>query len=75
MEKAIIDKVKRYAQEHNRSLSEIVAKYLDHLTGDPGSAIDIDPQVLDLSDDIPVGQLRDPDDVRYRHLRGKYLHG
>jgi hypothetical protein len=75
VEKAIIDKAKRYAQEHNRSLSEIVAKYLEYLTGDTGAAIDIDPEVLDLSDEIPVEQLMDPEDTKYRYLRDKYLHG
>jgi hypothetical protein len=75
VEKAIIDKAKRYAQEHNRSLSEIVAKYLDYLTGDAASAIDIDPEVLDLSDEIPVEQLKDPNDIKYRYLRDKYTHG
>jgi hypothetical protein len=74
VEKAIIDQAKRYAQEHNRSLSEIVAKYLEYLTGEAVSGIDIDPEVLDLSDEIPVEQLMDPDDVKYRYLRDKYLH-
>jgi len=59
VEKVIIDKAKRYAEEHNRSLSEIVAKYLDYLTGGAETAADIDPEVLDLSDEIPVEQLRD----------------
>jgi hypothetical protein len=75
VERAIIDKAKRYAQEHNRSLSEIVAKYLDYLTGDVESAIEIDPEVLDLSDEIPTEQLRDTNDAKYRYLRDKYLHG
>jgi hypothetical protein len=75
VERAIIDKAKRYAQEHNRSLSEIVAKYLDYLTGDVESAIEIDPEVLDLSDEIPIEQLRDTNDAKYRYLRDKYLHG
>ena len=75
VEKAIIEKAKRYAQEHNRSLSEIVAKYLEYLTGDIAAAIDIDPEVLDLSDEIPLEQLVDPDEVKYRYLREKYLHG
>lgn len=75
VEKAIIDKAKRYAHEHNRSLSEIVAKYLEYLTGDTAAAIDIDPEVLDLSDEIPVEQLMDPEDAKYRYLRDKYLHG
>jgi len=74
VEKAIIDQAKRYAQEHNRSLSEIVAKYLEYLTGEAATAIDIDPEVLDLSDEIPVEQLMDPDDVKYRYLRDKYMH-
>lgn len=75
VEKAIIDKAKRYAQEHNRSLSEIVAKYLEYLAGDAATAIDIDPEVLDLSDEIPVEQLMDADDTKYRYLRDKYMHG
>jgi len=74
VEKDIIDKAKRYAQEHNRSLSEIVAKYLDYLTDDAESAIDMDPEVLDLSDEIPIEQLGEADDTRYRYLRDKYLH-
>lgn len=74
VEKEIIDQAKRYAQEHNRSLSEIVAKYLEYLTGEAATAIDIDPEVLDLSDEIPVDKLRDPDDIKYRYLRDKYMH-
>jgi len=69
-----IDKAKRYAQAHNRSLSEIVAKYLDYLTGDAESVVDIDSEVLDISDDIPIEKLRDADEARYRYLRDKYLH-
>lgn len=75
VDRAIIDKAKRYAQEHDRSLSEIVAKYLDYLTGDAESAIDIDPEILDLSDEIPIEQLGDSDDAKYSYLRDKYLHG
>ena len=75
VEKEIIDQAKRYAQEHNRSLSEIVAKYLEYLAGDAATAIDIDPEVLDLSDEIPVEQLMDADDTKYRYLRDKYMHG
>jgi hypothetical protein len=74
VEKEIIDQAKRYAQEHNRSLSEIVAKYLEYLTGEAATAIDIDPEVLDLSDEIPVEKLLDPDDIKYRYLRDKYMH-
>ena len=74
VEKEIIDQAKRYAQEHNRSLSEIVAKYLEYLTGEAETAIDIDPEVLDLSDEIPVEKLADPDDTKYRYLRDKYMH-
>jgi len=75
VEKAIIDKAKRYAEEHNRSLSEIVAKYLDYLTGEAPCASDIDPEVLDLSDEIPPEQIGDVEDSKYRYLRDKYLHG
>ena len=75
VEKAIIEKAKRYAEEHNRSLSEIVAKYLDYLTGEDRSALDVDPEVLDLSDEIPIEQLGYVEDAQYRYLRDKYLHG
>ena len=74
VEKEIIDQAKRYAQKHNRSLSEIVAKYLEYLTGEATTAVDIDPEVLDLSDEIPVEKLLDPDDTKYQYLRDKYMH-
>jgi hypothetical protein len=75
VERAIIEKAKRYAEEHNRSLSEIVAKYLDYLTGEARSASDIDPEVLDLSDEIPIEQIGDVENAKYRYLRDKYLDG
>ena len=74
VERQIIEKAKRYAQEHNRSLSEIVAKYLEYLTDDVETVMDIAPEVLDLSDEISIDKLGEGDDAKYRYLRDKYLH-
>ena len=73
VEKEIIEKAKRYAQEHSRSLSEIVAKYLAYLTEDKEYLEDIDPEVLDLSDEIPLEELPELDEAKYQYLKKKYL--
>jgi hypothetical protein len=73
LDKEIIDKAKRYAKEHNRSLSQIVAKYLRYLTQDDEPYGDIDPEVADLSDNISLKDLPQLDDAKYQYLRDEYL--
>ena len=75
VEKRVIAKAKRYAKRHNKSLSEIVASYLDFLSRDKDDMQEIDPVVLEVSDEIPIEKLLAPGDPKFEFLRDKYLHG
>ena len=54
VEKQVIKRAKKYAQKHNKSLSEIVSGYLEYLSQGSGISEEIDPEVLEVSDEIPV---------------------
>ncbi len=73
VDKTIIEKAKRYAQEHNRSLSEIVTHYLEALTESEAALSELDPEILDLADEIPLEALPDDAEPKYRYLKDKYL--
>ncbi len=73
VDKETIEKAKRYAQEHNRSLSELVTYYLEALTEEEKSRLEIDPEILEIADEIPVEELPDEPDPKYRYLKDKYL--
>ena len=75
VEKQVIAKAKRYAKRHNKSLSQIVTSYLDFLSRDKDDVPEIDPEVLALSDEIPIEKLSAPGDAKFEFLRDKYLHG
>ena len=73
VEKSVVERAKRYAREHERSLSEIVTKYLEFLTIDEGPGTDIDPVVLEVSDEISSEELAGIGDARYEYMKDKYL--
>jgi hypothetical protein len=75
VEKQVILKAKRYAKRHNKSLSEIVTSYLDFLSRDKDTIPDIDPEVLEISDEIPIEKLSAQGDSKFDYLTDKYLHG
>ena len=75
VEKQVILKAKRYAKRHNKSLSEIVTSYLDFLSRDKDNIQEIDPEVLEISDEIPIEKLSAQGDAKFEYLRDKYLHG
>ena len=75
VEKQVIQRAKLYARQQKKSLSEIVTTYLDHLSIEADIAADIDPEVLSASDNIPVNQIPDLKEMKYRYLREKHLHG
>ena len=74
VEKRVIKKAKQYAQKHNKSLSEIVTSYLDFLSREKGTTEEIDPDVLEVADEISIEKLPQLKDPRYQHLKDKYLH-
>ena len=73
VDKATIEKAKRYAQEHNRSLSEIVTRYLEALTEENEALSEIDPEILEIADEIPVEALSEDADTKFQYLKEKYL--
>lgn len=75
VEKETIKKAKRYAEEHNRSLSELVTRYLEALTDEQDRPSELDPEVLNIADEIPIEELPEGREAKYRYLRDKYLNG
>jgi len=73
VDKATIEKAKRYAQEHNRSLSEIVTHYLKALTEGNEALSEIDPEIMEIADEIPVEALPEDADTKFKYLKEKYL--
>lgn len=71
----LIDKARRYARRHDRSLSDLVSSYLRRITADEQDADDVDPLVRDVADEIPMDQIVDLGDARCQHLKAKYLRG
>jgi hypothetical protein len=49
------------ARTHRQSLSQIVTNYLDYISRQVTDPEEIDPDVLELSDRIPVRELPNPD--------------
>jgi predicted metal-dependent hydrolase len=74
IERSVIEKAKKYAKNHGRSLSDIVENYLKALTVDESSTpIDITPKVRSLK-----GSFKLPSEVDYKkeladRLFEKYL--
>ena len=75
VEKRIVEKAKQYAKARRKSLSEIVAGYLDYVSSQDPEPHDIDPEVLEASGQIPPEKIPNLKDSKYSYLKEKYLHG
>lgn len=69
----VIARAKKYAKKHNTSLSRMIESYLDAVTKEDNSGVEITPLVKSLS-----GVIKLPADYDYRkeytdHLDRKYL--
>ncbi len=73
VDKQVIRKAKRYAKGQRKSLSELVTTYLDFISSQPSETLDIDPEVLEASGQIPLDKIPDLKDPKYRYLKEKYL--
>jgi hypothetical protein len=74
VDKRLVEKAKRYAQRHKKSLSELVSSYLDFISNEKGTTEEIDPDVLEAADEIPYERLPKLKDRKYEYLKDKYLH-
>jgi hypothetical protein len=73
VDRQVIQKAKRYARRHNKSLSQLVTNYLKHVTADDREMSEIDPVVQEVADEIPIAQVPQLDEPKYRYLKDKYL--
>jgi len=74
VEKRVVQRAKHFARTHKKSLSEIVTNYLDYISSQDASVPEIDPEVLELSDRIPMKDLPKLKDAKYSYLKEKYVH-
>ena len=74
VDNAVIQKAKRYASTHKRSLSEIVTNYLEFLTQNETTKDDIDPMILEISDNIKIDDIPNINDPKFNYLKKKYIH-
>ena len=75
VDKRVVQRAKQFARTHRQSLSQIVTNYLDYISREESEEPDIDPRVMALADRIPVEDLPELKDARYKHLKRKYIHG
>ncbi|MDD4604470.1 MAG: DUF6364 family protein [Bacteroidales bacterium] len=73
LKKKVIDQAKRYANDHETSLSKLIENYLEAVTKDAEEDIRISPLVKSLS-----GIIQLPGNVKlkeryHKHLSEKYL--
>ena len=74
VEKRVVQRAKQFARSHGKSLSQIVTNYLDYISSRDAGQPEIDPEVLELSDRIPIEKLPDLKDAKYSYLKEKYVH-
>jgi len=74
VEKRVVQKAKRYARTHKKSLSQIVTNYLDYISSQGAELTEINPEVLEASGQIPMKKIPNLKEPKYRYLKHKYLH-
>jgi hypothetical protein len=72
LKKKVIDQAKRYANDHETSLSKLVENYLSAITSEQDSTKTISPLVQSLSGVINVSDNEDLRRGYHEHLNKKY---
>ena len=73
LNKNVIDQAKRYANDHETSLSKLIENYLSAITNETRSIEKISPLVQSLSGVIQLSENEDPKRTYQEHLNEKYL--
>jgi len=73
LKKKIIDQAKRYANDHETSLSKLIENYLSAITNESRSIEKISPLVQSLSGVIQLSENEDPKGKYQEHIKEKYL--
>ena len=73
LKKKVIDQAKKYANDHETSLSKLIENYLSAITDESRSIEKISPLVQSLSGVIQLSDTEDPKRIYQEHLNEKYL--
>ncbi len=73
LKKNVIDQAKRYANDHETSLSKLIENYLSAITTDSRSIVKISPLVQSLSGVIQILENEESKGKYHEHLNEKYL--
>lgn len=73
LKKNVIDQAKKYATDHETSLSKMIENYLSAITTESKSIENISPLVQSLSGVIQLTQDENPKEKYHEHLNEKYL--
>jgi hypothetical protein len=73
LKKKVIDQAKKYANDHETSLSKLIENYLSAITDDTKTAQNISPLVESLSGVIHLPANEDHKGKYHKHINEKYL--
>jgi len=73
LKKRVIDQAKKYANDHETSLSKLIENYLSAITNESKSIENISPLVLSLSGVFQMDENEDTKLKYHEHLKEKYL--
>jgi len=73
LKKKVIDQAKKYANDHQTSLSKLIENYLSVITNESKSIESISPLVKSLSGVIQLAENEEPNREYHEHINEKYL--
>ena len=73
LKKKVIDQAKKYANDHETSLSKLIENYLSAITHEPETSENISPLVKSLSGVIHLTSSEDLKEKYHKHINEKYL--
>ena len=73
LKKKVIDQAKKYANDHETSLSKLIENYLSAITNEKKSIENISPLVQSLSGVIQLSENENPKEKYHKHINEKYL--
>ena len=73
LKKKVIDQAKKYANDHETSLSKLIENYLSAITNESKSIENISPLVKSLSGVIQLAGNEDLKGKYHEHINEKYL--
>ena len=73
LKKKVIDQAKKYANDHDTSLSKLIENYLSAITTESKSVDKISPLVQSISGVIHISENDEHQGKYHEHLQEKYL--